>query len=63
MSITKEQREKFLSDYQSRFMEQAGWSQEDAKAATDAIDDVDELINDGHDGITAADEEMSYWDE
>ena len=61
MVISKEQREKFLSDYQSRIIQRAGWTPEEAKAAADAIDDVDELINDGCDGITAADEEMSCW--
>ncbi|RAR50532.1 UNVERIFIED_CONTAM: hypothetical protein C7454_12253 [Acidovorax defluvii] len=61
MTITKEQRERFLSDYRSRIIERAGWTPEEAKAAADAIDDVDELIKDGCDGITAADEEMSCW--
>ena len=61
MASTKEQREQFLADYQSRIIERAGWTREEAKAAADAIDDVDVLINDGCDGITAADEEMSCW--
>ena len=52
---------RFLSDYRSRIIERAGWTPEEAKAAADAIDDVDELIKDGCDGITAADEEMSCW--
>ena len=43
------------------FIDRAGWTQGEAKAAADAIDDVDELINDGMDGITAANEEMSCW--
>ena len=46
MTITKEQRERFLSDYRSRIIERAGWTPEEAKAAADAIDDVDELIKD-----------------
>jgi len=60
-AITKEQRQKFLADYQSRIIERADWTSEEAKAATEAIPDVDELINDGYDGVAAADEEMSSW--
>lgn len=61
MTITKDQRDKFLSDYQSRIIERAVWTPDQAKVAADAIDDVDALMNEGLDGITAADEEMSCW--
>lgn len=61
MTITKDMRDKFMSDYQSRIIERAGWTPGEAKAAADAIDDVDGLMNDGLDGITAADEEVSCW--
>ena len=60
--ITKEQREKFLADYQSRIVEVAGYTPEEAKLVAEAIESVDDLIEEGFDGVSAADEEMSYWD-
>jgi 2-oxo-4-hydroxy-4-carboxy--5-ureidoimidazoline (OHCU) decarboxylase len=60
--ITKEQRQKFINEYASRIVERAGWTAEDAMDAALAAD-VDQCIEDGYNGMDAADEEMSYWED
>jgi hypothetical protein len=60
-AITKEQRQKFIEDAASRYIEIAGLSKEDALEFAKAFD-VDEWIEDGFNGTDAADEEMSNWE-
>ena len=62
-TIKRFEYDKFSHDYATRIMEVCGWSESEAIAATEAMDDKlrSEYIDDEVSGSDAADDEIECW--